>query len=827
MLRAIPFKGMWNISGYIHVSYDKTNQKFVIDTSNGYYDTNNFDAHYNNTSISIHTYEYSGNNNVYFVFNKTTKLFRFVSYAVDMSTAIDYINGNDLIILYIYKTFGNLIVPFPGINVKTTNCDVIKDSSYLDIIKNNLFLNSPILNLYYNYDPSNPINCLIPFNGYNYNLNNDKYDKVYNILFRLGGLTNTAPFVAYTTGNYDLRLISFIPRTGYDYKIDLVALDNDIEYLLRLSKYEYNEHGEYEGGYTHQFSSNYLNPNSQPGNKISYQLEANSDYFIMACRQNDAPFTDDILMKYLKNIVICVVKDEYPYGSDNIVDYMNENGFYNYGTGEFVTHEQMKCKGFIPCKGINTLYANNFYIQMCFYDRSKKFIGSSSNHGSYQHYYYGECTIKKVPIIKIDVPANAYYMSFSTRKQCTGTSTRQYIGTDLNKCFSNYICDLSKFDSSTDSINKYGYYAISSNTLSITNNGVILGEGDWISESSNLVSLLYSESCLEFKLNSHSDILFAISSTKGQVVSNSVNDADFCVRIDSSNKTIRIYRCNIGGNLYTEITNLCIGQTTFNYNLTNGEYYYIKIHKNSIYNYVVELGSLDHYSEPTVLELTSVAGSGEGGSSADGKQVRGWGTPALMCNSGEIEVKRIYMTSTKDPDCKVAILGDSYIENMSRARSASWAYLFYDLRDGDCIMSGSGGATANDLLKRIAGELQCIKSKYIILAVGINDSNSSVATATYIEQMIELIGYVTINGAEPILMTTPYINDASNKTLADEYNAWIRASGYRYLDIYRALTNPDGTQNTNLYRSDKVHPNLDGAKNIINILKQDLPDLLV
>jgi lysophospholipase L1-like esterase len=47
-----------------------------------------------------------------------------------------------------------------------------------------------------------------------------------------------------------------------------------------------------------------------------------------------------------------------------------------------------------------------------------------------------------------------------------------------------------------------------------------------------------------------------------------------------------------------------------------------------------------------------------------------------------------------------------------------------------------------------------------------------------------------------------------------QWNAELRAGagfyGYRVIDYDAAMSNPDGTQNTNLFNADRIHPNAVG-----------------
>lgn len=261
--------------------------------------------------------------------------------------------------------------------------------------------------------------------------------------------------------------------------------------------------------------------------------------------------------------------------------------------------------------------------------------------------------------------------------------------------------------------------------------------------------------------------------------------------------------------------------------ISSGRKFVISIEKDTVNKYTVSI-----YDALTPNDV--VTGTIEGTQDAQNPsiysgQIRGWGGPFAMCFSGgDVEIYKVQMYSTSPTYPKVAIWGDSYVENYGRNPRCAYGTLMREALDGDVFMSGRGGATAEQCCRRVAKEINACAPQHIIFNVGVNDS-FNVTVATFKTQVSRLIDIAKAKGAEPILVTVPRISDGSldNKTWVEEVNPWIRASGYRYIDIAYALSTGDGiTQDYSKFVGDKTHPNLAGGQAILNYIKAFLPDLL-
>ena len=83
------------------------------------------------------------------------------------------------------------------------------------------------------------------------------------------------------------------------------------------------------------------------------------------------------------------------------------------------------------------------------------------------------------------------------------------------------------------------------------------------------------------------------------------------------------------------------------------------------------------------------------------------------------------------------------------------------------------------------------------------------------------------NDSEPILATIPCIPSKNH----EGKNAWVRSSGYRYIDFAKAVngqTYTSGSSNwyDGMLSTDNVHPTTLGAQALASQLLQDLPEIM-
>ena len=85
-------------------------------------------------------------------------------------------------------------------------------------------------------------------------------------------------------------------------------------------------------------------------------------------------------------------------------------------------------------------------------------------------------------------------------------------------------------------------------------------------------------------------------------------------------------------------------------------------------------------------------------------------------------------------------------------------------------------------------------------------------------------------GATPIIPTITFRADTdSNNDFINNANAWIRNSGYHYIDfnIVTSLNYLGTSVDSSLFQEDGIHPTNEGFEKMFKRIKIDVPNLFV
>lgn len=261
--------------------------------------------------------------------------------------------------------------------------------------------------------------------------------------------------------------------------------------------------------------------------------------------------------------------------------------------------------------------------------------------------------------------------------------------------------------------------------------------------------------------------------------------------------------------------------------IRSGRQYVCSVEKDTIHRYVVEIYDALCPDEVVSAELTSTAVPGD--PNARTGFVRGWGGPYVKCVAGgPLHICRVQMYSTAPSYPKIAVWGDSYVENAGRNPLCGYGGLLKKALGGDVFLSGHGGATSEQTKRRVKCEINTCSPRYIIYNVGVNDC-FSVPAAAFREQIGEMTAMAEAKGAEPILITVPRVKTdiLDNLSYMTEINPWLRSGSHRFIDLAYALSAGDGlTADPAKFMPDRIHPNLAGGMAVFNYIKAFLPDLL-
>lgn len=203
----------------------------------------------------------------------------------------------------------------------------------------------------------------------------------------------------------------------------------------------------------------------------------------------------------------------------------------------------------------------------------------------------------------------------------------------------------------------------------------------------------------------------------------------------------------------------------------------------------------------------------QAGGSVTQPQIKSDGT---TCDSAMLSVA--YPAATR----KTWYFGDSYISTGDAAR---WPHYLGDLFE-NILLSGSSGAGSDSSVTALTALLAYGTPDVAVFATGMNDGGDTTTTqsTSWKNRMTQFISLCKTNGVTPILCTIPTVSTVNN----EQKNAWVRASGYRYIDFAAAVgANANGEWYAGMLSSDNVHPSAKGAKALYSQVLADLPEIFI
>ena len=215
---------------------------------------------------------------------------------------------------------------------------------------------------------------------------------------------------------------------------------------------------------------------------------------------------------------------------------------------------------------------------------------------------------------------------------------------------------------------------------------------------------------------------------------------------------------------------------------------------------------------------------------------RGGGTPMLI-NDGTAPVGASLSFERNASGRRVWFLADSYFSEYDEDR---WPY--YMMKDGyteGWMADHQPGGGSAQFLRCFKNDLRFGKPETAVWMLGMNDPDSPEGIdRSYLESTEEFISICDSLGIEPVLVTVPSVPERCH----DFKTAWVRASGRRYIDWFKAVGAKawDGSEedlqsvrSTGKHRpwakdylyEDDVHPTESGAKVLWEAVKEGLDEL--
>lgn len=562
-----------------------------------------------------------------------------------------------------------------------------------------------------------------------------------------------------------------------------------------------------------------------------YEFTSEKDVYYVLISQNadrqSQRVTDETLENLNANMVVCtgsLNRSEVAAVSKrtNLWDSKAaSDGYYvDYNSGVKKANTIMSYVENLPCRSGEILHIKGRYYMIAFFDYNGRYI--SGAYGNYEAY-------NKYPDNANDsvtVPGGAVSLAISTRTTDSEVLVVSEVGMGAKTKVkeASYVPVLAHQIKRADFATMYDWNfekGLIPNETPVANSEIQHGKLVINSEgrirSPRHTTIDRSKISAVFCCTSDAEIKFGYDAVPWYASS---PDGCFALFINAAEKTMKAYKCQWDN---FDAHNVKVGETSFTHDIADGKMYSVTIDKRSIYEVVCEMICADTGEKIAELTITSYVDPNNENIQRD--QLRCWGSGRLDVITGIAKLSRFSMYSTGDPYSRVMIIGDSYVENNSRAWGCSYARRLYDALDGKVFISGRGGAASDDILNRITYELNFCAPEYCIINTGVNDR--SIGFEAYKTNMESIISILENAGIEPVLITCPRVMDDDNVSTLREINQWVKGAGYKYIDVAMALSTGDGeTMDSSKYQTDNIHPNIKGGECIFNWIRVNLPELL-
>ena len=201
----------------------------------------------------------------------------------------------------------------------------------------------------------------------------------------------------------------------------------------------------------------------------------------------------------------------------------------------------------------------------------------------------------------------------------------------------------------------------------------------------------------------------------------------------------------------------------------------------------------------------------------------GWKGQVFALCSSALDYHSLRWTC-KRLDSPIWIFGDSYLSKTSQER---WGYYLKDMGFDNWLACGYPGAPSANVVQNVANLLAISKPKYIVWMLGMNDPDNGAINASWLSCVQSVIALCEQYDITPILTKIPTANGAGTLYDHSYKNAWIEASGHRYIDFPSAVgADSSGDWYTGLLANDGIHPSWRGAQALAYQVLTDLPEIM-
>ena len=198
-------------------------------------------------------------------------------------------------------------------------------------------------------------------------------------------------------------------------------------------------------------------------------------------------------------------------------------------------------------------------------------------------------------------------------------------------------------------------------------------------------------------------------------------------------------------------------------------------------------------------------------------------------NNGDSSIDVSFAFQPRDIDKDIWMFGDSYFGMYSTSR---WLYYILTWGFTNFLVDAKSGESAPAALLDLQNLLATgYIPKYVVWCHGMNGGrdNEDSVNSTWLKATTQMLGLCQQHGITPILATIPSVPSEIHVNL----NAWIKASGHRYIDFASAVETDGslywkgwGTSDA-LLSNDEVHPSVKGAIVLASQVLNDFPEITI
>lgn len=199
------------------------------------------------------------------------------------------------------------------------------------------------------------------------------------------------------------------------------------------------------------------------------------------------------------------------------------------------------------------------------------------------------------------------------------------------------------------------------------------------------------------------------------------------------------------------------------------------------------------------------------------------GGPVFLLNQGGAEVRTRLSFFPKNIGKSIWIFGDSY---MNASTPVRWPYYLHKQGYRSFLNESLPGSNSDMMMRAFKNDLRYGTPRYALWLMGMNDGSDKdgAPNGRWLRNVEEFLSICDAKGIVPVLATIPTVPKRFN----EEKNAWVRASGRRFIDFARAVgAMPDGSWIPGLQYSDQVHTTVAGAKVLELQCLVDFPEITI